>query len=64
MEATREWPSGSLLSRVLQWWRDFETALERQPTDHLEMRVAELERRIADLTAASRPGRPRAEKEV
>ena len=52
MQATREYPSRSLLTRFLQGWRDFETAMETQPVDHLELRVAALERRIVDLDAA------------
>lgn len=64
MEAAREFPSSTLLSRALQWWRDFETAMELQPVDRLELRVAELERRIAGLGAAPGPASSRAGTEV
>ena len=49
MQAPRDYPSPSFLRRFLRGWRDLETALEMQPVDHLELRVAALERRMAEL---------------
>ncbi len=64
MEATREYPSGSLLKLLFRGLRDFETTMEMQPFDYLQLRVAELERRIATLDAAApRPTSLRAVKE-
>ena len=56
VEVARELPPEPLTKRLIRWMGDFERAVEMQPVDHLEHRVAHLERRLAALmTAPSSP---------
>ena len=61
MDAAHERPSASFLERVVRWIGDLERAIELQPVDRLELRVAGLERQIAGLTEGdSKSGAPSA----
>ena len=44
-------PSASVTGRILDWIAHFERAMEMRPVDYLELRVADLERRVDGLLA-------------
>ncbi len=44
--------STSFFARLFDWLAHFEGAMEMHPVDYLELRVAELERRLERLLAA------------
>jgi hypothetical protein len=47
----------SFLTRALRWLADFERAMDMQPVDRLELRVEELERRLAAPNLSDAPGK-------
>ena len=49
MDTALKMQTPSLARRVLIWLRGFEKAMEMRPVDYLELRVADLERRIDAL---------------
>ena len=49
MDQASEQPTTSLMKRVVRWLENFDRAMDMEPIDHLEARVAHLERRIAVL---------------
>ena len=57
MNAEQEQPS-SLLTQALRWLGAFDKAMNSQPVDLLERRVAELERQLSARVGAGSDGRP------
>lgn len=58
MDNTSERPSAPFFSRLLRRIGDFEQAMDMRPIDFLELRVADLERRLAALGETSRSPAP------
>ncbi len=56
MHTAQDQPPTSFLTRIVRWIGDFERAIETRPVDNLALRVADLERRIADLDDHSADG--------
>ncbi len=49
----------SLMQRVVRWFGEFDRAMDMEPIDQVEARVAHLERRVAALQDGEARSQPR-----